>query len=112
MISRWILFGLTVWPASAAEPIKVVVMEGDGAINNIRLQRAKEPVVRVETEGGSPVSGAVVHFAMPARGPGAVFGDGGLTLTVTTEADGRAMGRGLRPNKTAGQFEIRVTASY
>src|SRR5438874_11705433 len=102
MISRWILFGLIVWPASAAEPLRVIVLEGDGAINNIRLQRAKEPVVRVENEAGRPVPGAAVHFAAPSQGPGAVFGDGGLTATVLTVFDGRATGRGLRPNKTAG----------
>src|SRR5437764_10878057 len=112
MISRWILFGLIVWPASAAEPIKVVVIEGDGAINNIRLQRAKEPVVRVETESGRPVSGAVVHFTAPTQGAGAVFVDGSPTAMVMTDVEGRATARGLRPNKTAGQFEIRVTASY
>src|SRR5437660_3988776 len=112
MISRWILFGLIVWPGSAAEPLRVVVLEGDGAINNIRLQRGKEPVVRVETAAGKPVSGAVVHFAVPTLGAGAVFADGGPTATVPTDADGRAIGRGLRPNKTAGPFEIRVTASY
>jgi hypothetical protein len=112
MLFRWFLFSFIIWRVSAAESLKIVVVEGDGAINNIRLQRAKEPVVRVETDAGTPVAGAVVHFAAPGLGPGAVFGDGGLTQTVITDAEGRATGRGLRPNKTAGQFEIRVTASY
>jgi hypothetical protein len=90
----------------------VVVLEGDGAINNIRIQRAKEPVVRVETAAGSPVAGAAVTFLAPTQGPGVVFIGGGLTTTVITDAEGRAIGRGLKPNKIGGQFEIRVSASY
>ena len=112
MIWRVIFFSMIFWRVSAAEPLRIVVIEGDGAINNIRLQRAKEPVVRVETEAGRPVSGAAVHFTAPSQGPGAIFGDGSPTATVLTDVEGRATGRGLRPNKTAGQFEIRVTASY
>ncbi|HTM50821.1 MAG TPA: hypothetical protein VL285_19130 [Bryobacteraceae bacterium] len=106
------LFTILVWRVSGAEVFRVVVLEGDGAINNIRLQRAKEPVVRVETESGSPVQGAVVHFAAPSQGAGVVFSDGGPTATIVTDSEGRATGRGLRPNKTPGRFEIRVTASY
>jgi hypothetical protein len=112
MIWRLIFFSMTLWRVSTAETLRVVVIEGDGAINNIRLQRAKEPVVRVETEAGKPVSDAVVHFSAPTQGPGIFFGDGRLTETVLSDIDGRATGRGLRPNKTPGQFEIRVTASY
>ena len=111
MISRWILLGLLLRPASAAGPLKIVVLEGDGAINNIRLQRGRDPVVRVETPGGTPVAGAAVHFLLPSQGPGGSFADG-PTATVLTDADGRATGRALRPNKTPGQFEIRVTASH
>src|SRR5437868_168394 len=112
MIYRLVLCSAIIWRMSAVEPLRVVVIEGDGAINNIRLQRAKEPVVRVETESGNPIAGAVVHFSAPTQGPGAVFGDSGPTQTVVTDGDGRATGRGLRPNRTAGQFEIRVTASF
>jgi hypothetical protein len=31
---------------------------------------------------------------------------------MQTDAKGQAVGRGLRPNQTAGRFQIRVTASY
>lgn len=112
MLIRWVLVGLFASGASGAESLRVVVLEGDGAINNIRSQRAKEPVVRVETAAGSPIAGAAVTFLAPAQGPGAVFIDNSLTTTVITDADGRAVGRGLKPNKTAGQFEIRVNASH
>src|SRR5436309_2560014 len=112
MLFWWVLIGLVVSAASGAESLRVVVLEGDGAINNIRIQRAKEPVVRVETAAGSPVAGAAVTFLAPTQGPGVVFIGGGLTTTVITDAEGRAIGRGLKPNKIGGQFEIRVSASY
>jgi hypothetical protein len=109
---RLILFTILLWRVSGAETFRVVVIEGDGAINNIRLQRAKEPVIRVETESGSPLQGAVVHFAAPSQGAGIVFVEGGPTATIVTDSEGRATARGVRPNKTPGRFEIRVTASY
>ena len=98
--------------AHAADAIKISVLEGDGAINNVRLQRAKEPVVRVETQTGAPVAGSVVYFQAPVSGPGGAFVDGNATATVMTDSEGLARAPQFRPNRTAGQFQIRVTASY
>lgn len=115
-VMRCILAGLAyaflVCSASGADAIRIVVVEGEGAINNLRLKRAKEPVIRVETDQGAPVSGAVVHFLAPADGPGGVFLDGSATATALTDSQGLATARGFRPNQTAGQFQIHVTASY
>jgi len=112
-----------IWFVSAQEPreappqptvvnINIGALEGDGAINSIRLRRAHEPVVRVADSGGEPLSGATVTFLLPATGPSGSFLDGGLSLTTQTDSQGRAVGRGLRPNSIAGQFRIRVTASW
>src|SRR6202167_6338467 len=111
-----------VWLISAQEPqeatlpsvvtINIGTVEGDGAINSIRLRRAHEPVVRVVGSGGDPISGATVTFLLPATGPSGSFLDGGLSLTTQTDSQGKAVGRGLRPNSIAGQFRIRVTASW
>lgn len=109
---RWFVFGFLVSSIYGADSLRVVVLEGDGAINNISLQRAKEPVVRVETTAGTPIAGAAVTFLTPTNGPGAVFINNSPTTTVITDSEGRAIGRGLRPNKVAGQFEIRVNASH
>jgi hypothetical protein len=113
---RFVLFGLAsglvLWSAAGAESLRIVVVEGEGAINNIALKRAKDPVIKVETEDGAPVSGAVVHFLAPAQGPGGVFLDGRGTATALTDPQGLATARGFRPNQTAGQFQIHVTASY
>lgn len=97
---------------SAATTPRVEVLEGDGAINNIRLHRAKEPVVRVVDQDGQPIPNVAVSFVLPGKGPGGTFADGQTVLTIMTDNQGRAVGRGLRPNSTAGQFQIRVTASY
>jgi hypothetical protein len=91
--------------------IHVVVLEGEGAINNVRSGRAKEPVVRVEDENNHGVAGAAVTFFLPATGPGGAFGDNGSSLTLTTDDRGEAVARGLRPNHAAGTFQIRVSAS-
>jgi hypothetical protein len=111
MSARWMLLWFLALQVVHGQEIRVVVLEGDGALNNIKLERAKEPVVRVETTTGRPVEGAAVHFTAPSSGPGARFGSG-ASATAMSDARGIAIGRGLRPNRTAGQFEIRVTASW
>src|SRR5450759_1995834 len=91
--------------------LHVVVLEGDGAINNIRLPRAKEPIIRVEDANNQGVAGAIVTFLLPASGAGAFFGDGGRSLTMTTDDRGEVVARGLHANRIAGTFQIRVSAS-
>lgn len=92
--------------------LKIVVVEGQGAINNVRERRAKEPVVQVVDDGNAPVPGATVSFQLPDNGPSGVFGTGERMLTMVTDAKGQAVGRGLRPNQVVGRFGIRVTASF
>ncbi len=113
MSTRALVGFLVVSLTAAAQdgPLHVVVLEGEGAINNIRSPRAKEPVVRVEDANNQGVAGVVVTFLLPADGAGAVFGDGGSSLTLTTDDRGEAVARGLHANRMAGTFQVRVTAS-
>ncbi len=97
--------------ARAATVPRIEVVEGDGAINNIRLHHAKEPVVRVVDQDGHPLPNISVTFILPGTGAGGTFADGKNSLTVMTDSAGQAVGRGLKPNGSAGQFQIRVTAS-
>jgi hypothetical protein len=97
---------------SAATVPRLEVLEGDGAINNIRLHRAKEPVVRVVDQDGRPIPNVAVTFVLPGKGAGGTFGSGQSSLTVMTDTKGQAVGHGLRPNGSAGQFQIRVTTSF
>ena len=92
--------------------ITIHIVEGQNAINNINRPTAFEPVVEVRDEAGKPVPGASVTFQVPPMGPSGTFVDGGTTLMVQTDSEGRATARGLRPNKVTGAFEIRVTAAH
>lgn len=92
--------------------IKVQAVSGQPATNNIKSRKGAEPVVLVTDERGQPVSGVMVVFTLPETGPGGAFADGSKRAIVYTDAEGRAVARGLRPNQTAGQFEISVDASF
>ena len=92
--------------------LNIVIVEGDGAINNIHQRTTREPIVQVEDENHRPVPGAVVVFSVPSRGAGGFFAGGQHTLTVITDAQGRAVAHGFRPNSVQGKYQIHVTASY
>lgn len=96
----------------AAGKIQIVIVEGEGAINNVRQRVAREPIVQVEDENRKPIAGAAVTFLLPNQGAGATFANGARSLTITTDSQGRAVARGLRPNNVNGQYEIRVNASH
>ncbi len=93
------------------EPLRIVVLEGEGSINNVREMTMRSPVVRVEDATGKPVAGAIVSFTTPAMGASAIFVDGGTQASVTTDEKGIARIQGMRPNNVVGNFEIRVTAT-
>jgi hypothetical protein len=95
-----------------AHTLNLVIVEGDGAINNIRQRTAREPIVQVEDENHKPVAGAAVLFLLPEHGAGGTFADGSHSLTVTTNAQGRAAAHGIHLNNVQGQFQIHVTATY
>ncbi len=97
---------------TAAAKISLVIVEGEGAINNIRQRTAREPIVQVEDENHKPIAGAAVVFTLPSQGAGGTFAGGAHTMTVTTNNQGQAVARGFRPNTTQGQFQIHVNASY
>lgn len=92
-------------------PLKVTAVQGDGAFNDIRKGLAQTPVVEVRDENGRPVSNARVVFTLPASGPGGSFMDDHKEYITTTDQQGRATARGLKPNQTEGRFPIRVRAS-
>lgn len=98
--------------AQAPGKIRIVIVEGEGAINNVRQRVAREPIVQVEDENRKPVAGAAVTFLMPNQGAGATFANGARSLTVVTDAQGQAAARGLRPNSVNGQYQVRVNAVH
>ena len=98
--------------APGAAKLNLVIIEGEGAINNVRQRTAREPIVQVEDENHRPIAGASVVFLLPDSGPSGVFSNGARTLQVMTDSKGRAIAKGLRLNDVSGKFQIRVEASY
>jgi hypothetical protein len=99
-------------PMRAQAPAKLNIVEGDGAINNIRQRTARETIVQVEDENHRPIAGAAVLFMLPESGPTGAFANGARTLLVTTDSKGLAVAKGLRVSNIAGKFQIQVEASY
>ena len=98
-------------PSQDAPKLNIVIVEGEGALNNIKQRVNREPIVQVEDENHKPIAGAAVVFFLPGTRPSGTFANGSQTLTVTTDASGRAAATGIRPNHQSGQMQIRVTAS-
>ena len=91
--------------------LNLVVLEGEGAVNNIRLRVAREPVVQVEDENHKPVVGATVVFTLPTEGATGDF-NGRKSLTISTDTKGQATAKGLKMNPVPGKVPIHITASY
>src|SRR5271165_6579484 len=103
---------LTNLAAQEAPKLIINVVEGEGALNNVKQRVNREPIVQVEDENHKPIAGAAVVFFLPTTGPGGTFANGSQTLTVTTDSLGRAAAKGIVPNHQTGQMQIRVTASH
>jgi hypothetical protein len=99
--------------ASAPQPggLKVIVVQGEGALNSTRTRMATQPVVEVRDDSDKPVAGAEVVFQLPAAGPGGVFNGWMRTQTTRSGADGKASASGFTPNDEEGRFNIKVTAT-
>ena len=108
----WQLCPPSAWAQEAGGQLNIVIVDGDGAINNIKQRTAREPIVQVEDQNHKPIAGAAVVFLLPDQGASGVFANGSHTLTVMTDAQGRAVARGLRPNTVQGKLQIHVTASH
>ena len=91
--------------------LRIVILEGEGAINNIRQRTAREPIVQVEDENRKPVAGAMVLFTLPDNGPSAVFPNGSKSLITYTDPKGQAKATGLKPNSIAGAYQITLNVS-
>ncbi len=93
------------------QKLNIEIVEGEGAVNNIRQRIAREPMVQVTDENRKPVAGAAVVFLLPNQGAGASFLNGAKTLTTLTDQNGNAVARGIQANRVAGRYQVNVTAS-
>lgn len=100
--------------AQAAMPmaLHITILDGEDAVNSIRERTAREPIVQVEDENHKPVAGALLLFTIQGGpdGAGATF-NGASTLSVTTDAEGKATAHGLLPNQVQGKYSIGVQAT-
>jgi hypothetical protein len=106
------LFHAPAWSQQAITGLSITIVEGEGAINNVRQRVNREPIVQVEDNNRKPVAGAVVVFLLPDSGASGTFTDGSRMLMTVTDNQGRASARGIRPNGQSGPMVIRVTASF
>src|SRR5713226_8256728 len=108
-----LLVYVSVWSApTAAQPqtLKIVTLQGEGAVNDSKTKTVTEPVVEVRDSRELPVADAEVTFQLPAMGAGGMFPDRGRVLTARTNGQGQAAATGLLPNNETGRFNIKVTA--
>jgi len=96
----------------SAPKLNLVIVEGDGAINNIHQRTARDFIVQVQDENHKPIAVASVIFLLPSQGPVGEFANGSQTLAVTSDSQGNAIARGFRPNNVQGQFQMHVNASF
>lgn len=110
----WIRF---CFPSAAAQqtppgsPLNITILEGEGAVNNIRQRTGRDIVIQVVDQNQRPAAGAAVVFTLPSQGASGSFLSGDKTLAVTADEQGKAVARGFRPNNAPGKFEIQVSAT-
>jgi hypothetical protein len=91
--------------------LHIVVLKGEDAVNVVKEKTALQPIVEVLDRNNLPVAGAEVLFTSPHKGPSVTFLNGSRSMTIVTDAKGRAAPVGLKP-LTVGKFQISVSASF
>lgn len=99
-------------PAVPRPELHIVVLEGEGAVNDVRRRQGRDIVVQVRDGNRQPIAGAVVVFTLPEGGPSGEFAGGSKLATVVADQQGRALARIARPNTVPGQWEIAVSTSH
>ena len=110
-IGTFVLIPITAAIAQPASPLRIVVVEGEGAVNIIQQKTAVRPLVEVRDRNNVPVAGASVTFTIGGGGQGAAFAGGAQTLTVTTNAAGQAAASSFSA-VSSGAVQIQVQAVY
>jgi hypothetical protein len=98
-------------PDPQPQVLHIDILDGEGALNNIRQRTAREPIVEVKDENHKPVAGVLILFSVQSNGAAGATFSGAQSLSVTTDATGRAVAHGLTPNSKPGEYTIKVTAT-
>ena len=67
---------------NGAPALVITILEGEGALNDIRQRTAREPIIEVRDENHKPIAGAVVLFTLQGSGPGGSFAEGAQTFST------------------------------
>lgn len=99
--------------AAPADPsaLQIHLAEGDGSTYPIGSRATRGITIQVTDDVGKPVDGVTVTFRLPDAGPGGTFSNGSKIEILTTRADGRASAWGMKWNRQAGAFDVRITAT-
>jgi hypothetical protein len=100
---------LAAFGQSPTPALRIVVLEGEGAVNIIQQKTAVRPLVEVRDRNNLPVAGATVTFTV--GGGHAAFAGGVQTLTITTNAAGQAAATGFNV-LGPGAVQVQVQAAF
>lgn len=99
--------------AAPPKGLQIMILSGEGALNNIEARTAREPIVEVQDQNHKPVAGAAVLFTIHSghNGAGGSFQNNSSTYSTVTNANGIATASGFHPNQTEGSYQISVSAN-
>jgi hypothetical protein len=100
--------------ASAGTPpvLHIVILEDEGALNNIKERNAREPIVQAQDDNHKPVAGvAILFFVNSGTGDSGATFSGLPSYSTVTDAEGKATGKGFHPNAHSGSYTISVSAT-
>jgi hypothetical protein len=109
----WLVLGLVLMAGVSGQArgfLRIKILDGDGAFNDIKHKTGHRISVEVLDENNQPLMGAEVTFTAPAFGASGTFSNGNRATTAITNMQGVAQGEPLLPNLTEGRFNIAVTA--
>jgi hypothetical protein len=98
-------------PRTGARGLRILVLEGQDAVNSLPTRAAASPAVQVFDYMGEPVEGAEVTFEAPASGAGGLFDNQKTSFKTRTDPRGQAV-TSFAPNTLPGTFAIRVVAKF
>ena len=104
--------GVTQAPSGQPRSLLITVVEGEGALNDIRTRTAREPIVQVDDENHKPVAGVLVLFSLDKTGTTYASFGGAPTVSVQTDQAGRAVAKAFQIAHRKGNYQISVHATY
>jgi hypothetical protein len=93
---------------TANQGLKIVVLEGEDAVNVVQQKTAVRPLIEVRDRNNLPVADVTVTFAI--QGNAATFAGGVQTFSVVTNAAGQAAAAAVNP-VASGAVQIQVQAA-